>query len=491
MRKTLWWVLSIVLLLAPLAADIEVKSPNGGETMALGAKWPIAWTAARITQQVQIVLIKGEGGKFGVIKESLDPGASPWEWTVGQTDRGPAPAGQYKIRVVTLDGSKGDVSDASFAIGGAVPPTIRKFPDFPRPVPLPLGKPRLEVTAISLACNASGYSIIFGYRNAGDAALPRRSELPVRPDYRVLIDGREVDKGDLFIPQSPPAAPGWELATHSGGFINFPVYEPRPWHIGTEITIILNERNVLNMGTASKTSSLQPIVLTCGYDLAFGGPVSIDWNANKARVVITKVGSSPELSKKISLVYTLGYYHTNTVSGGPMEATVTYPEGPYTISRSMEFPSTGPFPVRLDIPMEDSSYYDLELTIWPERRDEFDERNNAIPRARFERPGIPAGPRIHAIAFSTRADSRGTPTQLRTVISLLNEAGHSVGGLRLVLKRDGSTAEEWKGISLSAGQKQLYINYGPLPGPPLYNDSFQVYLYDSRGSLLDARSAIE
>jgi len=186
--------------------------------------------------------------------------------------------------------------------------------------------------------------------------------------------------------------------------------------------------------------------------------------------MITKVGSSPELSKKITLNYAIGYYHTNTVQGGPMEATVTYPEGAYTKQGSSNIPSTGPFPWHLEIPMEASPYYDLEFYIRPGERDEFDERNNDMPRARFERPGTPRGPRIHWIAFSTRADSRGTPTQLRTVITLLNEGDRGFGGLRLVLKRDGSTAEEWKDIYLAPGQKQLYINYGPLPRsyPPAY-----------------------
>ena len=281
------------------------------------------------------------------------------------------------------------------------------------------------------------------------------------------------------------------MTTHSGGFISFPVYEPRPWQIGKEITIILNERNALNMGSASKTSSLLPIVLTVGYDLAFAGPATIDWSTHKARVVVTKVGSSPELSKGVTLSYTLGYYHTNTVSGGPGVATVTYPEGPYTVERSMKFPITGPFPARLDIPMEPSPYYELEFRIIPEQRDEFDERNNTLASARSERPGTPSGPRIHGIAFSTRSDSRGKPTQLRTVITLLNEGAQACAGLRLVLKRNGSQAEEWKGIALTAGQKQLYINYGALPGPPLYNDTFQVYLYDGHGALLDTRSEVE
>ncbi len=124
MKRT-WCGFALVLfLLLPLAADIVVTSPNDGEPqMAQGMKWMISWTAANVTQPVRILLIKGAGGKFGTIKEPLEPGASPWEWSVGQTDAGMAPAGQYKIRITTLDGSKGDISDSNFTItAGTTPP---------------------------------------------------------------------------------------------------------------------------------------------------------------------------------------------------------------------------------------------------------------------------------------------------------------------------------------------------------------------------------
>ncbi len=124
MKQAFVTVAIVLLALAPLAADIVVTSPNGGEPpMAQGTKWMISWTAANVSQPVRILLIKGAGGKFGTIKEPLEPGASPWEWTVGETDAGMAPAGQYKIRITTLDGSKGDISDTNFTItAGTTPP---------------------------------------------------------------------------------------------------------------------------------------------------------------------------------------------------------------------------------------------------------------------------------------------------------------------------------------------------------------------------------
>jgi len=494
MKKKIAFSAAMLLTVLTLAAQgVKVVSPNGGESWALNSTQRITWTFQNAGSAKVDIILRSGGGKVGVIKSQVALNAGTWTWaSVGKLENGAmvAVGADYIVRIRDLGNTFSDDSDTAFVIASAAP-VIRQFPDRLLPRPLPLGGPKLAVTAIDLVRSASGYSVIFGYKNAGNTALPRRHELTVKPDYRVLIDGREVDQGDLFIPESPPAGPGWEMTTHAGGFINFPVSEPRPWHIGKEITIVLNERNALNMGQASKTSSLLPIVLARGYDLAFAGPATIDWNANRARVVITKVGSSPQLSKGVALIYKLGYYHTNTVSGGPGEATVTYPEGPYQSERSVKIPITGPFPYRLDIPMEPSPYYELDFRIAPEQRDEFDERNNTLARARFERPGAKAGPRIHALAFSTRADSRGKPTQLRTIITLLNETDRGVNGMRLVLKRNGSLAEEWKGISLSAGQKQLYINYGALPGPPLYSDMFQAYLYDSAGALLDSRSENE
>ncbi len=201
------------------------------------------------------------------------------------------------------------------------------------------------------------------------------------------------------------------------------------------------------------------------------------------------MGSSPQNSKHFNLNCTVGYYHTNTVSGGPLEATVTYPEGAYTKQESREIPGTGPFPWHLDIPMEASSYYDLEFHITSESRDEFDERNNALARVRYERPGTPPGPRLTSMTFSKRTDSDGK-TSLRTTITIGNMGNAACGGLRLLLKRNGSRAQEWTGISLAPGQKQIYINYGSTKGYSKYNQyiDFAALLYDNSGRLVDARS---
>lgn len=492
MKKLNFVCLAILLLIAPLAAaSVKVVAPNGGETWALHSSHAITWTATDPGNVKVDILLRNASGKVGTIKSQwpLAAGSFPWPDAGRLEDGTLVPAGtDYIVRIRDAANTFGDSSNSPFAIAPAAP-VIGHLPERPSLPPLLIGGPKLAVTNINLVRNAGGYSIVFGYKNVGNAALPKRHELTVKPDYRVLIDGREIDRGDLFIPESPPAGPGWEMTTHSGGSINFPVYEPRPWTIGKQIAIILNERNALNMGSASKTSSLLPIVLTVGYDLAFAGPAVIDWSTNRARVTITKVGSSPQNSKHFILNCTIGYYHTNTVSGGPLEATVTYPEGAYTKQESRQIPATGPFPWHLDIPMEPSSYYDLEFHIASESRDEFDERNNDLARVRYERPGTPPGPRITAMTFSRRTDSDGK-TSLRTTITIGNTGNAASAGLRLLLKRNGSRAQEWTGISLAPGQKQMYINYGSTKGYSQYNQyiDFEALLYDNSGRLVDARS---
>jgi hypothetical protein len=124
MNKISTVLISVLLLLAPLAGQsITVVSPNGGETLTLGNPGQIAWTTTGVSQDVKIVLLRSDNTVFGKIVENLAPASSPYAWTVGATVMGEAPAGSYKIRVITMDGVTKDVSDAPFAIaaGGAPP----------------------------------------------------------------------------------------------------------------------------------------------------------------------------------------------------------------------------------------------------------------------------------------------------------------------------------------------------------------------------------
>jgi hypothetical protein len=117
MKKTFIFIAAFICLLAPLAAQtIKVDSPNGGESMALGGQWQIAWTATNVGVNVKIQLIKPGGAIVGVIEPDWAPGGSPCPWTVGQTSNGTADPGNYKIRVMALNGSASDASDNAFTI---------------------------------------------------------------------------------------------------------------------------------------------------------------------------------------------------------------------------------------------------------------------------------------------------------------------------------------------------------------------------------------
>jgi len=125
MKRMLSLIAVCLFTLGMLAAQsVTVTSPNGGESMMLGQllPFPITWSASGLKQNIRIVLLKHDGSEFGLIKDNLSAGSSPFQWTVGKTDKGKAPAGYYKIRVAAMDGSCYDVSNAFFTIAAWQPP---------------------------------------------------------------------------------------------------------------------------------------------------------------------------------------------------------------------------------------------------------------------------------------------------------------------------------------------------------------------------------
>lgn len=296
-------IISVVLTysffnFAPAQA-VTVTSPNGGETLVLGESWPIAWTAANVPVNVRIQLIRPGGGLVGLIATNRAPAASPFAWTVGQTASGAAPEGSYKVRVSALDGSVMDESDAPFTIrAGSVPPetppsgqpaVFRARPDLDATRLLKL--PRLEVSGIDLAPNAEGFGIVFNYKNVGQGALPKASEVKEKPRYRVLVDGRETASGSLFIPAF--AAPqGWEQKGYFGGWIVLPGLlqaEEDNWHIGQTITVHINENKAMGMESHSLSLPLKPIALKYKCDALING-VSLDWQTHELTVSLRYEG---------------------------------------------------------------------------------------------------------------------------------------------------------------------------------------------------------
>ena len=90
-----------------------VVSPDGGETWPIGSTQSIRWTSTGFAGNVKIQVSRDGGATWSLIVSSTaNDGVHPWKVT------GPATT-QARIRVTSLtDPTVGDVSNASFTIGG-------------------------------------------------------------------------------------------------------------------------------------------------------------------------------------------------------------------------------------------------------------------------------------------------------------------------------------------------------------------------------------
>jgi hypothetical protein len=266
-------------------------SPNGGN-LVQGAAYSIQWTYSGIPDStlVKLVLFK-DGTKLGNIVENISiggGGAGARAWTVGNWEGGgpAAEGGGYRIRIRDMDG-KYPYLDSVPPFSITVMKKVNVRPGMSDRPPFLLKLPKLEVTGVDLVPYPDGtVNVTFAYRNTGTAPLPRRSEFAVQPDFRVVVDGRELAKGDLFIPENPPAPPGWEVATHFGGSLKFPTESfPFTWCIGNTIYVHINERKAGGMEASFLTENLKKMALKFGYDLLVNG-MDFDWSTNTLKLWI-------------------------------------------------------------------------------------------------------------------------------------------------------------------------------------------------------------
>jgi hypothetical protein len=348
-RTSILTIMSFVFVGIASAQSITVTSPNGGETLTLGESWPISWSSTNVAVNVRIQLIKPGGALVGVIATNRSPSASPYSWTVGQTASGTAPAGNYKVRVTALGGGVLDESDASFMIAaGPTPPdsppggpTIKVLPRHGDLPTMLLKFPRLEVSEIDLTPNAEGFGIIFNYRNAGSGALPKASEVKEKPNYRVLIDGKEMASGSLFIPAFA-AGPGWEQVGYFGGWIVLPGFiqaEESNWHIGQTITVHINENKALGMDSHTLSRPLKPIALKYKCDALING-VSFDWQTHELTVSLRYEGQLQPLRLVNVTCSNDGNYWVDPKRDYCFFERVALQEGQshYTLSKKIRFP---------------------------------------------------------------------------------------------------------------------------------------------------------
>ncbi len=125
MRRTFMLTAMALLLLAPLAAkEIVVLSPKSGDMLTQGANsYMIEWLKVNVSAQVKIQLVRQDGSLVGDIDSNTGPFHSPYKWlNVGMTTSGMAEPGQYKIRVITLNGNVWGDSRVFLLAAAAEPP---------------------------------------------------------------------------------------------------------------------------------------------------------------------------------------------------------------------------------------------------------------------------------------------------------------------------------------------------------------------------------
>lgn len=111
------------------AAELEILSPNGGESWMIGKNKSIQWTSSGLptNHAVQLDLLHN-GRLIGVIAKNISIGTpgetSSWTWKVGKHQGGTAaPDSGYTIRITdTWNRSYKDVSDNAFTLVRGIGP---------------------------------------------------------------------------------------------------------------------------------------------------------------------------------------------------------------------------------------------------------------------------------------------------------------------------------------------------------------------------------
>lgn len=115
---------------APATTPITVITPNGGESVAIGAQLAITWNVSAPAGSVAIELSRNNGVTYEILTAT-----TPDDGTENISVAGP-PTSQALVRVRSLvDVTVSDVSNAAFAITGNTPPTAIPTTAVPTPVP--------------------------------------------------------------------------------------------------------------------------------------------------------------------------------------------------------------------------------------------------------------------------------------------------------------------------------------------------------------------
>ena len=208
-------------------ANLTLTSPNGSETWPLGCPRLITWTATGISANVKLVLFQN-GVKKGNIISDIPIAKGYYRWTVGNYIGGTSGAGTgFTVRVITLDGTYRDDSDASFAITplnlvspngyenwqtGSTHPITWTAPGISSLVKLVLFKDGVKLgnIAINLSAGSGAFSWPVGTYIGGTAAVGTGYAVRL-----ITIDGALQDNSDATF--SITAASPMNLTSPNGG----------------------------------------------------------------------------------------------------------------------------------------------------------------------------------------------------------------------------------------------------------------------------------
>ncbi len=304
-------------------AKITVTEPSHDVTWNPGEAHLIQWThTGPMANYVRISLWPEQGGPLYYAAESTDNDGS-FSWTIPLN----VIPTKYKLMIRAVDGFPVGKSP-SITIGSgarALNPKLERPPNL-------LTFPALSISDVKLTADDEGFVIIFGYKNSGTGPLPKSSEMPEKPDYRVLIDNQEVARGRLIFPafQAPP---GWEVPSFYGYRIRYPFLFNYSWTIGNLITVKINENKVNGMAGDSRTYNLKPMALNVSYDVMITG-ATLDWGTGILKTDIRIDGDFGSYEQ----IY-LFDAHPNYFAGTPVfeiRANIIPGRRFYTLSRKRE-----------------------------------------------------------------------------------------------------------------------------------------------------------
>ncbi len=282
MKRSLSGILFLALCVAAVSAQtITVTKPAAGETLTVGHGYTIMWTkTGSMGSQVKITLRTAATLAEVMVIVDAAPNSGSFAWQMP----GDVPVGSYKIRVrVKNEEVKGESGAFTIAAG----PAVRKVPPIIKTPSDLLKFPALSISGADIVVYDDEFRITFAYKNSGRGDLPKSSEMPVKPSFRVLVDGKVLNQGTLTIPAFP-APPGWEVPSFYGGEIKLQASQTEfdeEWKIGNTLVIYINENKVNGMASDNKTYNLRQLALGRTFDAYING-ATYDWKTETLKASI-------------------------------------------------------------------------------------------------------------------------------------------------------------------------------------------------------------